>query len=120
MAPMVSRPKFDAFLVEKAVAAGARIAEGEAFREMRICLVADDPLADESFGQNMREPVELRNHGPSRRETMSLSASGGMGNAIALRRDFARQLRVHGIDSDASDKGLSHPGNRVPARQGKP
>lgn len=61
MATMVSRPKFDAFLVEKAVAAGARIAEAEAFREMCICLVADDPLADESFGQNMREPVELRN-----------------------------------------------------------
>ncbi len=36
VATMVSRPTFDAFLVEKAVEAGARIAEAEACREIRV------------------------------------------------------------------------------------
>jgi geranylgeranyl reductase family protein len=36
VAVMVSRPAFDAFLVEKAVEAGARIAEAEACREIRV------------------------------------------------------------------------------------
>jgi geranylgeranyl reductase family protein len=49
VATMVSRPTFDAFLVEKAVEAGARIAEAEACREIQVlvdCVVVTTGKAE--------------------------------------------------------------------------
>ncbi|MGA2763383.1 MAG: geranylgeranyl reductase family protein [Spirochaetia bacterium] len=161
VATMVSRSTFDAFLVEKAVEAGARIAEAEACREirvlpdcvivltekaeyraalvigadgvsslvarsvrpkwkrreMRFCLVADVPLSPESIYQKMRDLVELR-YGFIRRgyawafpkrDHVSFGIGGTVGDARALRLDFARYLKLHGIDSEVPCKGCFIP-----------
>ncbi len=161
VATMVSRPTFDAFLVEKAVEAGARIAEAEACRgiriladcaivttekaeyrasvvigadgfsslvarsvrpkwsrrETRFCFVADVPLARESIDRTMKNLVELRygfiKQGYAwafpKRDHISFGIGGTMGNARALKGDFVRYLRLHGIDGEVPCKGCFIP-----------
>ena len=161
VATMVSRPTFDAFLVEKAAEAGARIAQAEACqgirvledgvivatekseyraalvigadgfsslvarsvrpkwtrRETRFCLVAEVPLAAESIERTMRNLVELRygfiKQGYAwafpKADHISFGIGGSLGKASALRRDFARYLRLHGVDGEVPCKGCFIP-----------
>jgi geranylgeranyl reductase family protein len=161
VATMVSRATFDAFLVEKAAEAGARVAEAEACREIRrladgmavatakaeyrasvvigadgfsslvarsvrpkwsrretrFCLVADVPLGRETIDRTMRDLVELR-YGFIRqgyawafpkRDHVSFGIGGEPGSAKALQQDFARYLRLHGVDGDVPARGCFIP-----------
>jgi geranylgeranyl reductase family protein len=161
VATMVSRSTFDAFLVEKAVEAGAKIAEAEGCRgirvaadcvivttgkaeyrasvvigadgfsslvaksvrpkwsrrETRFCLVADVPLPPETIDRTTRNLAELRygfiKQGYAwafpKRDHVSFGIGGEMGNAKALQRDFARYLRLHGIEGEVPCKGCFIP-----------
>jgi geranylgeranyl reductase family protein len=161
IATMVSRATFDAFLVEKAAEAGARVAAAEACRglrrladgvvvatgkaeyrasvvigadgftsmvarsvrpkwrprETRFCLVADVPLGRDTIDRTMRNLAELR-YGFIRlgyawafpkREHVSFGIGGALGSARHLRRDFARYLRLHGVDGDVPARGCFIP-----------
>ena len=161
VATMISRPAFDAFLIEKAVEAGARIQDAEACREIRVlpdcvsvmtdraeyraslvigadgfsslvarsvrpkwtrretrfCLVAEVPLAAADIERTMRNLVELR-YGFIRqgyawafpkRDHISFGIGGAVGDARALRRDFARYLHLHGIHGEVPSKGCFIP-----------
>jgi len=164
VATMVSRPAFDAYLVDKAVEAGARLAQAEACRsvqvlpdgvivrsqkaeyraalvigadgfssvvarsvrpkwsrgETRFCLVAEVPLPPETIEGTLRDLVELR-YGFIRqgyawafpkREHISFGIGGEPKDGGTLRRDFARFLRLHGIEEPAPGKGCFIPVTR--------
>jgi geranylgeranyl reductase family protein len=161
VATMVSRPAFDAFLVEKAAEAGARIAEAEACRgirkledgvivatekaeyrasvligadgfssvvaryvrpkwsrrETRFCLVADVPLPRETIERAMKDLVELR-YGFVRlgyawafpkRDHVSFGIGGSAGSAKTMPADFARYLRLHGVEATVRPRGCFIP-----------
>jgi geranylgeranyl reductase family protein len=161
IATMVSRPTFDAFLVEKAAEAGARVAEEEACREIRMladrvivttekaeycaavligadgfssltagavrpkwsrretrfCLVADVSLPRATIDRTMKDLVELRygfiKQGYAwafpKRDHISFGIGGAMGNAKTLQQDFARYLRLHGVEAEVRPRGCFIP-----------
>lgn len=86
-------------------------------RETRFCLVADVALPPETIERTMKDLVELR-YGFVRqgyawafpkRDHVSFGIGGSVGNAKTMPADFARYLRLHGVEAKVRPRGCFIP-----------